>query len=183
MNSTSIPEKKVITKKINQLTLVENGLVLVNKQKEETIVLYSNVEKIYIKKIKFSFFNIIAFYSFLSVLVFIVAFYWPIEMAFFSFFVSIPLAVKFYTYKSYRLYLIHNQGLICFKKFYQKNNKQTYINLVTHVKKEMYYHQTKFPPQLKMEIKANSIIDDYSFCSLNIAYCGNTSENESKRVC
>jgi uncharacterized membrane protein len=156
------------TNKFGKLSLVDKGLIAVNYKKEESVFLFSEIEKIYIKKSTFNLFDKIVFLAILSFLLLIIAIYWQVEIAFTAFILSLLLLVKANNYKRYRLCVMQNNTIFCLKVFYQ-DNKQEYLNLISTVRKEMYYHQINAPIQFKIVKDCGAAAEGYSFPSIGIA--------------
>jgi hypothetical protein len=142
MNSYSTAAKDqnaIITKTaFYSLQMIENGLVLKNKKKEEITLFYAELCKTYIKKNRISFVKKIGILSFLLVLVPILDSILPYEFVVFSLGIgSIPLLVKLNIHTSYQLVLLHQNGTV-YKKKFGKNTKQEYNNKVNLIRKEIY---------------------------------------------
>jgi hypothetical protein len=101
MNSIAINDTAFSTHKFGKLNLVESGLVFIKKNKEQTDISFSELNKIYIKKCKFSFLNKIGILSILLILTAISSIYLPKETVFLVLILFIPLTVKINTYKRY----------------------------------------------------------------------------------
>lgn len=96
--------KKISTNKLKTLTLVENGLVLENTINEKTTHLLSELDKIYILKLKLSQVQKTGIIFLFFIIISILKVYVPIEILFFTLFLLIFLTV---TMNSYRWYQIH----------------------------------------------------------------------------
>ena len=68
--------------KFRTLNLVENNVVLINKNKEETIITFSELNKIYIQKYTYSFLDKIRLLSTLLIPTFLFFIYLLIELVF-----------------------------------------------------------------------------------------------------
>ena len=68
MNGKLTGNTIISSKKFDTITIVENGLILTNKQKEKTTILFSVINKTYIKKHKISFLNKICFLTIFLIL-------------------------------------------------------------------------------------------------------------------
>ena len=156
--------------KLDSLTLNENGLILINKRKEENSILFSEIKKIYIEKNKFSFLHKAGIVSVLFVLLTISTVYLPTEMVLSVSFLFIPLMVKVSNYKWYRLCLLDHNTIFYFKKFNNNNNnKYNYIKLADTVKKEIFYNKIMPPIQYSGIEENAAIIEDFAYPNLNIA--------------
>jgi hypothetical protein len=122
----------------NTLKIAGNRLVLINKREEETTILFSELDKIYIKSHQFNFFfkalSIVTSFLLLSILVNYLLF----EIVLFAtLFFVIPLLLWMNIYKWYQLNLLLNDGTF-YKKTFYKEQRQEQITLVNVVKKEIY---------------------------------------------
>ena len=129
-------------KKIDYLTYNNSGLIVAHKQKEVSSILYSDIVKIYIEKQKLELKIKSGILSVLLLLVFTSIVFLPIEMALIFLFLSLPLLVWIYDFKSYRLNIIDQSNTLYFKKFY-KSNKQEHIELVNFIRKEIFDNKIK----------------------------------------
>lgn len=107
---------RIRSDKFNSLTIVENGIVLVNKKKVKATILFSEIAEIHIKKNKFSFINKIVYSTLLFILLSISVLYFPMEIVISASILFIPLIVKMNKYKWYQLNVILNDGTFS-KKF------------------------------------------------------------------
>jgi hypothetical protein len=151
------------------LSIVENGLILKNKKKEESTILYSELSKIYIKRCQLSLVFKLAFILIPLFLTSIFVHFFPIDMLLFV--VSIPLIPLFVwvnNYKWYELNILLNDGAFYIKKFYIKA-KYEHINLVNGVKKEIYEYQIECNYQFEKSLKVDLVEANYSLSTLSIA--------------
>jgi hypothetical protein len=122
----------------SSLKIEGDRLILINKKKEETVILISELHKIYITKHQFSFIIKMGIALIPLVLTFIFNNNFPLETALFVFFLLfIPLFVGLNNYRWYQLQLLLNDGVV-FKKVFFTRTKQEQINVIHSVKKEMY---------------------------------------------
>lgn len=140
MNGITTSNTAISTKKFNNLTLVDNGVILKINNKEETTVLFSELDKIYIKKHKLNFLNKIGFLSIMLILLYISILYLPIEIVLFTSIPFILLIAKINAFKWYQLKIFLNDGTL-FKKVFYAEKKYEYINLVNSVRKKIF-HET-----------------------------------------
>lgn len=129
-------------KKIDSLTSDNSGIIVAHKKKEVSSILYSDIVKIYIEKQKLELKIKLGILSVLLLLVFTSILFLPIEMALISLFLSLPLLVWIYDFKSYRLKIIDQSNTLYFKKFY-KSNKQEHIELVNTIRKDIFDNKIK----------------------------------------
>lgn len=124
--------------KFKTLSVIENGLLLRNKNTELKSILFSEVCKIYIKKCKISLVNKINYLAISLVLLSIAAKHLPLELVllasliFFTFLIE-----KMNTYKWYELVVHLDDGTIHSTEFHS-SKKQEYINLVNRIRKACF---------------------------------------------
>lgn len=135
--------KKYFFTFFNSLSIVESGIVLKNKNKEEYPVLFSELEKIYIKRCKLTFLFKTGFLILSTALIPILSPYFSLEVLFFAIFLFfIPLYIKMYSIKWYQLQILLNDGTF-YKFYFFSKTKQEYIIMVNLVRKEMFNYQIK----------------------------------------
>lgn len=154
-------------KKFKKLNLVENSVVLINKKKEETIISFSELNKIYIQKYKFSFLDKIGLISILLILTFVFFIYLPIELVFLASILAIIYIAKLNNYKRYQLNLLLNNRTLFIKKF-KNNTKQENINIVNGVRKKIFENQNRLNIQNEKPFTKISIGEENSFSTLSI---------------
>lgn len=125
------------TNKFSTLSFVEKGVIVTKKNKETTTILFSELNKIYIRKHKFSFQSKIGFLSLLLIITAIIAIYLPIEIIMLVSTLSIPLIVMINRHKNYQLYLQLYNGT-SFSKGFNNKTKQEHINLVNRIRNEIF---------------------------------------------
>jgi hypothetical protein len=145
-NSTEIS-----TYKFSDLSFFEKGVIVTKKNKEEYPILFSELNKIYIKKHQLSYLNKIGVFSVLLILSALLYINLPLEIVFILFILCFPLIAKMSTYKRYNLYLLLYDGTFFIKEF-NKKTKDEYINVVSRVSKELFAHQIKYNTQYKKPI-------------------------------
>lgn len=118
-------------------SFVEKGVIVTKKNKETITILFSELNKIYIRKYKFSFQRKIGFLSLLLIITAIISIYLPIESVMLTSILSIPFMVMMNRYKSYQLYLQLYNGTSFSKRFNNKA-KQEHINLVNRIRNEIF---------------------------------------------
>lgn len=154
--------------KLKTLSLTENGLILKNINKKEKNVLFSEVQKIYIKKSKFSIFSRIASLSILLIFISISAKYFSVGItSLASIILFIAVIVKMNTYKWYQLNLHLIDGTSYYKVFYSKA-KQSNINLVNVVRKGYFDCRIKSNFQLDTPKEGISVGQEFTFSGLRI---------------
>jgi hypothetical protein len=120
------------------LKIDEKRLILINKKEEEFGILFSELDKIYIKRCQLSFFPKVGITVTSLFFISVLANYLLIEIVLFaSLFFVIPLLLWMNNYKWYQLNLRLIDGTFYSTTFY-KEKKQEQINLVNVVKKEIY---------------------------------------------
>jgi hypothetical protein len=142
-------------------------VILSNKNKEETVILFSEVNKIYIRKSKFSFLNKIGLVSVLLIITAVCSVYLPMEIVLPASILFIPLIVKMHTYKKYRLHIQLCDGTFFIKGF-NKSIKQEYINLVNVVRKEIFDNQIRTNVKNLNPTLVTTIVEGYTFSALSI---------------
>lgn len=150
------------------ITLVEKGVILNTKKKNETMILFSELNKINIIKHKFNFLNKLVILFLLLLFTAILSIYLPLEIVSLSTILLIPLIVKVNTYKRYQLNLRLHDGTV-FKREFNNHTKQEYINLVNLVRKEIFDNQIKYVNQKETALITENIAEDYSFATLSIS--------------
>jgi len=149
------------------LALIDKGLIINTKKKEEKFFLFSEINKIYIRKNKFSFFNKVGLIFLLVLHLVFFSFYFPIEIILLISILFIPLIVKINTHKKYQLHIYLQNGSYYIKDF-KTHTKQEYINFVNLVRKEIFSTQITFNiPTETLETETSTV--DYSFTRLTIA--------------
>jgi hypothetical protein len=126
------------TTKLHTLNVIENGLLLIKKNKEKHTILFHELNKIYIKKRKFNFLEKIGFSSFFLIIIAILYSYLPGEIQIIASILLIPSFVKINAYKRYQLIILLEDGNIFIKKI-NKDDRQEYIKMVTLVRKESFF--------------------------------------------
>ncbi len=167
MNSIVTNGTAFSTHKFSKLNLVESGLVLIKKNKEQTDISFSKLNKIYIKKCKLSLMNKIGILSILLILTAISSIYLPTEMVFLALILLIPLTVKMNTYKRYQLNVLLNNGTFFIKNI-KKDSKQDHIKLMNVVRKEIFDNHVRFNFRGQIPSTYETISEDYAYSSLSI---------------
>jgi hypothetical protein len=156
------------TYKFSDLSFIEKGVIVTQKNKEEYPILFSELNKIYIKKCQFSSLNKIGVFSVLLILSALLNIFLHLEIVLIASILYIPLIAMMNTYKSYQLHLLLYDGTFFNKKF-NKKAKQEYINVVSRVRKELFEHQIKYNTQYKKPIVNTKIEEEIVFLKLTIA--------------
>lgn len=124
--------------RFKSLKIVENRLVLVNKDEEIYNILFSELDRIYIRKRQFNVFYKLGIFAISLFLLSILNNYMLIEIVLFvAVFLFLPLFAWTIDYKWYQLNILHQNGTFYMKTFYKKE-KQEQISLVNVVKKEVF---------------------------------------------
>ena len=155
------------THKFGKINLVENGLVLIKKNKEQTDISFSELNKIYIKKYKLSFINKTGILLILLILPAISSIYLSKEIVVLTLILFIPLTVKINTYKRYQLHILLNDGTFFIKNL-KKDAKQDHINLVNLFRKEIFDNRVKYNFQRQTPSTNETLSKDYAYSSLRI---------------
>lgn len=151
------------TNKFRTLNLLENSVVLINKNKEETIISFSEVNKIYIQKYTFSFLNKIRLLSIIFLIpTFLFFIYLPIELVFLTSILAIVFVAKLNTYKRYRLNLLLNDRTLFIKDF-KNGTKQDNINIVNGIRKKIFENQNRLNVQNEKPLIKMTIGEEYLF--------------------
>jgi hypothetical protein len=156
-NGTPLRANKFIT-----LNLVENNVVLINKNKEETIISFSELNKIYIQKYRFSFLNKIGLLSILLIPTVLFFIYLPIEVVSLASIISIIFIAKLNTYKRYQLCLFLINGTFFIKDF-KHSTKQDNINILNGVRKKIFENQIRLNIQNETPLIKMTIGGEYLF--------------------
>lgn len=146
MNGTATNSTPFSANKFNKLNLVENSIILIKKNKEITSISFSELNKIYIKKYKFSYWDKIGLLSIIIVPLFFLFIYLSIEIMSIISFLAIFLIAKINTYKRYQLNLLLNDGRFFIKNF-NKGTKQANINIADIVRKKIFENQNRVNTQ------------------------------------
>lgn len=154
--------------KFRTLNLDENRLILIKKNKEETSILFSELNKIYIKKYKFSFLNKIGLSSLLLVPTFLFLIYLPMEMVLLKSILDIILIARIITFKRYQLNVIVNDGTFFIKNF-KKDSKQDNIKIVNVVRKKIFENQIRSNIQKETPSTEKTRSEVYAYPSLIMA--------------
>ncbi|TDD94094.1 hypothetical protein [Flavobacterium cellulosilyticum] len=147
-NSTTIPF-------VSQ-TILDNGILLVFKNKEDKYILFSKIGRIFINKSKLSTSNKLRLSAIALMLVFLMLLYLPIDFIVFAIlFVCIPILIKIHKFKWYQFNVNLLDGTLYKKRFFM-NSKQDHVNMVYLVRKEIYNYNLsldlEFVNSLKLEI-------------------------------
>jgi len=168
MNSNSLINNSNCIAKFKTLSLTENGLILKNKNKEEKNVLFTEVNKIYIKKCKFSLLNKILSLSITLILLSISAKYLPVSiMLLVSIILLTTLIVKMNTYKWYQLNLHLIDGTSHYKVF-NSSAKQSHITLVNVIRKGYFDCRYKSNFQIDTPKEFKTVDHEFSLSGLRI---------------
>lgn len=154
--------------KFRTLNLDENRLILIKKNKEETSILFSELNKIYIKKYKFSFLNKIGLLSLLLMPTFLFLIYFPMEIVLLKSILDIILIVRLNTFKRYQLNVIVNDGTFFIKNF-KKDSKQDNIKIVNVARKKIFENQIRSNIQKETPATEQTISEVHTYPSLIIA--------------
>lgn len=168
MNSIATNSTTYSTTKFDTLNIIDNGLILIKKNKEKNTILFSELNKIYIEKCKLSLRNKIGLISLFLILIAIFSRYLPIEIELLTSILLIPLFAKISNHKRYLLKILLKDGTFLVKKINQ-DTKQEHIKMVNMVRKEIFDNHVMFNIQKEIPSTAKKISEDYAFPSLSIA--------------
>ena len=129
--------KATSTTKFDNLTLVENGLVLKDRKKQLGEISFSGVDKIYIKvyKLKPIYGSILVSFPMLLMFLCFESIQLNIEL-YLAFMPVIPAFVKTNRFKSYGLVIVSKEGNVYRKKLPLKFKSDT-VEIINEVKKKM----------------------------------------------
>lgn len=137
--------------KFSDLTIVEYGLILKNEKKKEIEILFSDLDKIYVKVYKLRPVYELVFILFPFLLIFLSVQYVALEkLMFVGLSVVIPVFVKINNYKSYGLVVCLKNGTV-FRKKVSSDVKGQYVSIVNTIRKEQFNHYTKLNTTHKFE--------------------------------
>lgn len=151
MNRIPTIMTKVETNKFDSLTLVENGIILKYGKTMGRTISFSELDNIYVKVHNLKPVYEFAFILFPFLLVFMAAQYLPFDIVLFvAICTVIPVFVKVYNYKWYRLNIHLKDGTVFRKKIPSmlKNENNTIVNAV---KSKSFYHKINTMAQHKEE--------------------------------
>jgi len=168
MNAIVTSRNAVRITKFCTFSYIENGVILIDNKEEENNILFSELNKVYIRKCKISLLNKISLLSILFILISVFSIYLPIEIVLLVSILYIPLIVKMNTYKRYQFNLLLNDGNLFFK-YFDKEIKQDYINVVNAIRKEIFDNQIKSNIQIKKPSETTVIVPEYTLSTLSIA--------------
>lgn len=137
MNSIAINTMPTAAK-FDKLILVEDGIVLKYRKKRERIILFSELDKIYIKTYKLTALFQLVFITCPFFLALVCIQYLRFDiLILLGFFIIIPFFLKVNNYKWYRLRIVLKDGTFFTKKV-SVNVKHENITTVNKVKKEWF---------------------------------------------
>lgn len=168
MNDIIIASTAISTNKFFDIDFIDNGIIITKRHKEVTPILFSELNKIYIKKCKFGIVNKIGLTSISLILTLFLVRYFPVEIVILASILYIPLFVKVNTYKSYQLHLQLYDGTFYSKEF-NKKTKQEHIKYVNTIRKEIFDNQIKYNIQILKPIQNIRIEEEFVFSNLSIA--------------
>ena len=151
----------------NTLKIAGNSLVLINKKEEEFTILFSELDKIYIKRRQFSFFFKVGITVASLFMISIVANYLLIEIVPAALLFFMPLFVWMNNYRWYQLNVLINDGNF-FRKTFYKEKKQEQIILLNVVRKEIYNNHTRSDFRDEKRTDVNLVETNNSFPTLSI---------------
>lgn len=131
--------------RINDVRIVEHGLLLLNGKNEEREISFSELDKIYIKVVKFNPLYELALILVVFALVFFTIQYITFEkVVFLSLSSIVPFFVKTNYYKSYGLRICLKDGSV-FRKKVPSDKRDRDISLVSEVRRAHlnYYNYTQ----------------------------------------
>jgi hypothetical protein len=157
----------IITRKFKSISLIDTGILVKPNAKEQHTILFSEMRKIYIRKLKFSSFNKLIIAGLMCILMVIYALFMPIEIVAFTLLLFIPLIVKMNNYKKYELHVCLNNETYLIKKI-NKESRNMYINMVNIVRKEIFRIQIT-SNYIDDKIKnVETIVEEFSHENLSV---------------
>lgn len=137
--------------KFDDLTIVEDGLILKKGKKKVIKISFSELDKIYIKVYKLNPIYELGFILLPFLLIFLSVQYVSIEKVMFvGLSTIIPVFVKINNYKNYGLIICLKKGIV-FRKKVLLNKKEETVSIVNTIRKEQLNHYTKTNTSLKSE--------------------------------
>jgi len=157
-------------KKISSFDFAEEGLLIKNEKQDVLSVPFSELEKTYIQKCKFSLVQKIGLSAFF-VLLFISSLKMiSFELAFISLILYVPIFVAFNNFKWYRMYIIDNTDTRYFTVFYP-GSKELFVSNVVAIRKGIFDNRQNQRIQYVEIYKpiATEVQEDFRELSLSIA--------------
>ncbi|QBN17456.1 hypothetical protein [Flavobacterium nackdongense] len=146
-------------------SIVEKGLIVKNKKREEQFILFSEVHKIYILKHKVGWLlKAACIASFVGMLCF-ESVYFSDELAFLSSTLFFPAIIKLNLFKWYEMHLEHKGGIVYTKQFYL-NTKQEHIQFLHRVRNRIFECQMNSISSFSNTYSEDEVIIDCSHFSL-----------------
>lgn len=137
--------------KFDDLTIVEQGLILKNGKKKDREISFSELDKIYIKVYKLKPVFELGFILFPFLLIFLSIQYITFEKVMFvGVSTIVPVFVKIKNYKSYGLMICLKDGAV-FRKKVTSNVIGQNISIINAVRKERFNYYTKINASHKLE--------------------------------
>lgn len=139
--------------KFDSITIVENGLILKNGKKTERTISFSELDNIYIKSYKLNPLFEFVFILFPFLFVFLSIQFLPFEMVLIvALFTVVPVFIKAYNYRWYRLKVCLKDGTFFIKKVSLRLKGEN-ISIVNAVKKECLYYKTNAMAHYEIDLK------------------------------
>jgi len=126
-----------ITRKFESHYFFENRLRLQLNNNTEQLILFSEVQKIYIQKYKLGWLQKVALITLFIGALCIVSVFFSTELVMLSSALLIPIIVKLNLYKWYELHLKLKEGQLYTKEFYS-NTKHEHIQFVNKVRSQIF---------------------------------------------
>ena len=137
--------------KFDDLTIVENGLILKKGKMKEINISFSELDKIYIKVSKLNPVYELGFILLPFLLIYLSAQYVSIEKVMFVGLSTVfPVFLKINNYKSYWLIICLKEGGVFRKKVFLKRKEET-VSIVNSIRKEQLNHYKKTNTSHKFE--------------------------------
>lgn len=154
--------------KFDLIAYTEKRLLIINTKKEIVTVLFSDLNKVYIKKNKLSFLTITAIFSVFLLFLAVSSLFIPFELVLAASILLIPLLVKLNTFKWYQLNVLLNNGDLI-KKTFNTKKKYEYINLVNAIRSEVFFNRIESNIQSNESLKSKTFVNEYPNQTLSIA--------------
>lgn len=148
-----------INTKFNNIAIVEQGLILRYRKKEDREISFSEIENIYIKVNKLKPVYELGLILFPFLLIYLSVQYLTLEKVIFvGFSAVIPIFIKINNHKNYWIFVYLKNGSV-FRKKVSSKTKEEYVSIVSAVRKKQISHFTKHTHKL----------DSLDFCQNQIS--------------
>ena len=140
--------------KINNITIVDQGLIVQSGKKKELEIPFSEIENVYIKVNKLRPVCELIFILLPFLIVFMAVQYFALEkVMFLGLSTIVPVFVKINNYKSFSLILCLKDGTV-YRKRVPLNVKSNYVSIVSAIRKKQLIHYVKINAPHQSEVLA-----------------------------